>query len=148
MLSHSGRNFSHAHAFEKLLDSDMEEGKIYTKNKGGRPRKDVKRDRILSLKCSVIERKLICENAKKANLSVSEYLRKMGLTGKIDRCEKVIPKEILVLTGTLNHLAANLNQIARKRNGIEELNALERAGLEVQSRDLKRLAIEIRSHLK
>ena len=79
---------------------------------------------------------------------MSEYLREMGLSGKIDRREKAIPKEILLLTGTLNHLAANLNQIARKRNGIEELNALERAGLEVQSRDLKKLAIEIRSYLK
>lgn len=126
----------------------MEQVKIYIQNKGGRPKKDVKRDRLLSLKCTVIERKMIREKAKTANLSVSEYLREMGLTGKIDRCEKAIPKEILLLTGTLNHLAANLNQIARKRNGIEELNAFERAGLEVQSRDLKRLAIEIRSFLK
>ena len=126
----------------------MEKTKIYIQNKGGRPKKDVKRDRLLSVKCSVIEQKIISENAKTANLSVSEYLRKMGLTGKIDRREKAIPKEILLLTGTLNHLAANLNQIARKRNGIEELNALERAGLEVQSRDLKKLAIEIRSYLK
>ena len=126
----------------------MEKTKIYIQNKGGRPKKDVKRDRLLSVKCSVNERKMICENAKTANLSVSEYLREMGLSGKIDRREKAIPKEILQLTGTLNHLAANLNQIARKRNGIEELNALERAGLEVQSRDLKKLAIEIRSYLK
>jgi hypothetical protein len=57
----------------------------------------------------------------------------MGLTGKIDRREKALPKEVLELTGTLNHMAANLNQIAKKRNGVEELNALDRATLKVQS---------------
>ncbi len=37
------------------------------------------------------------------------------------------------MTGTFNHIAANLNQIAKKRNSGEELNALERASLKVQS---------------
>jgi hypothetical protein len=126
----------------------MEEVKVHTKNKGGRPKKDVKKDQLLAIKCSLSERKEIEEKAKTANLSVSEYLREMGLTGKIDRHEKTIPVEILQFTGTLNHLAANLNQIAKKRNGIEQLDALERAGLEVQSRDLKRLAEAIKNFLK
>ncbi len=125
----------------------MGEAKTHTKNKGGRPRKDVKKDQLLAIKCSLSERKEIEEKAKTANLSVSEYLREMGLTGKIDRPEKSIPLEILQFTGTLNHLAANLNQIAKKRNGIEQLDALERAGLEVQSRDLKKLAEAIKNSL-
>ena len=70
------------------------------------------------------------------------------ITNVIDRLEKAIPKEVLQLTGTLNHLAPNLNQIAKKRNGIEQLNAFERAGLQVQSGDLKRLAEEIKNYLK
>lgn len=61
---------------------------------------------------------------------------------------KALPAEVLQLTGTLNHLAANLNQIAKKRNGIEQLDALERASLEVQSRDLKRPAEAIKNYLK
>lgn len=61
---------------------------------------------------------------------------------------KVLPQEVLQLTGTLNHLAANLNKIAKKRNGIEQLNALERASLEVQSRDLKRLVETIKNYVK
>jgi len=52
-------------------------------------------------------------------LTVSEYLRNLGLGSKIDRRQKVLPKEVLAFTGTMNHIAANLNQIAKKRNGIE-----------------------------
>ena len=126
----------------------MEAVKTDIKNKGGRPKKEVKKDQLLSVKCSLIEREVIQAKAQITNISVSEYLRKMGLTGKIDRCEKILPKEVLQLTGTLNHLAANLNQIAKKRNGIEELNALERVGLQLQSRDLKKLAEEIKNYLK
>jgi hypothetical protein len=126
----------------------MEITKTHIKAKGGRPKKDVKKDCLISVKCSISERDVICAKAKAVNLKVSEYLREMGLTGKIDRREKTFPKEILQLTGTLNHLAANLNQIAKKRNGVDELNALERAGLEIQSRDLKRLAEQIKNHMK
>ncbi len=133
---------------QKLGEEGMEGTGNYIGNKGGRPRNPVKKDQLLGVKCSLIERKVIEGKAKLANLSVSEYLRTMGVIGKIDRLEKSIPKEVLQLTGTLNHLAANLNQIAKKRNGIEELNALERAGLQVQSGVLKKLAEQIKNYLK
>ena len=68
--------------------------------------------------------------------------------GNIDRRERALPKEVLQLTGTLNHRAANFNQIAKKRNGIDELDAFERAELMVQSGQVKRLAEEIKSHFK
>src|SRR5690606_18122674 len=126
----------------------MEEVKELTKNKGGRPKKAIKRDQLLNMKCTLTERKVIQYKAKLANLSVSEYLREMGLTGKIDRREKKLPKEILQFTGTLNHVAANLNQIAKKRNGPDELNAFERAGLMVQSGEVKCLAEKIINHFK
>ncbi|WP_436489898.1 relaxase/mobilization nuclease domain-containing protein [Chitinophaga sp. ARDCPP14] len=38
----------------------------------------------------------------------------------------------------LNHMAANLNQIARKRNSREELNLIERTGLSKLSEEQKR----------
>ena len=126
----------------------MEEQKPRTKNKGGRPKKAVKKDQLLAVKCSLFERRAIEARAKSANLNTSEYLREMALTGKIDRREKALPKEVLELTGTLNHTAANLNQIAKKRNGIEELNALERASLKVQAGELKEIAAQIKSFLK
>lgn len=126
----------------------MEGTKTYIRNKGGRPRKAIKKDQLLGVKCTLPDRGAIEANAKLANLSVSEYLLKMALTGKIDRREKVFPKEILQLTGTLNHLAANINQIAKKRNGKDELNALERFDLQAQSDQLKELAQQIKNHLK
>jgi hypothetical protein len=125
----------------------MEETTVKNK-KGGRPRKAVKKDQTITVHCTTIELKLIIAKSKLAGFTTSEYLCRLGVNGKIDMRSKALPKEVLQLTGTLNHLAANLNQIAKKRNGIEELNALERAGLEVQSRDLKRLAEEIKNYLK
>jgi len=72
----------------------------------------------------------------------------MGLTGNIDRREKVLPKEVLKIIGTFNHTAANLNQIAKKRNGIEPLTAFDRANLLAQSADLKTLTETINNYLK
>lgn len=126
----------------------MEQNEIIKKKKGGRPKKAIKKDQLLPVKCDKEERRKIESRAKSVNLSVSQYMREIALNGHIDRREIVFPKEVLQLTGTLNHLAAYLNQIAKKRNGIEELNALERATLEIQSRDLKRLAEYIKNYLK
>ena len=108
----------------------MEEAKGFTKNKGGRPEKVVKRDKLLGVKCTTVEAFLIKAKAEKVQLTVSEYLREQGLTGKIDMHRKVFPKEVLQAIASLGHLAANLNQIAKKRNSSDELNALERAELQ------------------
>jgi len=126
----------------------METVAVRIKNKGGRPSKDIKQDHFIGVKCTLIEKTLLQEKAKILGLTLSEYLRESGLKGQAVSKIKVLPQEVLQLTGTLNHLAANLNQIAKKRNGIEQLDALERAGLEVQSRDLKRLAEAIKNYLK
>lgn len=126
----------------------MEQQNVITKNKGGRPTKAIKRDQLMAIKCTLYERKVIEARAKSANLSVSEYLREIGLTGKIDRRNKALPKEVLGFTAMLNHMAANLNQIAKKRNGIDELSPLERAELKVQSGQVKELATQIKSYLQ
>lgn len=122
--------------------------KAKSAHKGGRPKKGIKQDQLLAVKCTLIERKVIEAKAKSVLLSVSEYLRNQGLSGKIDRHQKVLPKEVLAVTATLNHMAANLNQIAKKRNGIDELNALERAELQYFSGQFKQLAHDIKNHLK
>ncbi|MNQ70092.1 hypothetical protein D3C85_847160 [compost metagenome] len=121
----------------------MEENEI--KNiRGGRPKKVVKRDQLMAIKCTLYERKIIESKAKKVDLTVSEYLREVGLTAKIDYRNKALPKQILSFTGVLNHMAANLNQIAKKRNSNDELNTLERAELKVQSSQVKDLAVQIK----
>ena len=129
----------------------MEEGNAKEakgSRKGGRPKKAVKCDQKLTVMCTLIERKVIEAKARLALLTVSEYFRKIALGGKIDSRQRVLPKEVLVLTATLNHMAANLNQIAKKRNGIDELNALERAELDYFSRQFKSLANDIKNYLK
>jgi hypothetical protein len=124
-------------------------GEATVKNKkGGRPRKAVKKDQTITVHCTVIELKLIVAKSKQVGFTASEYLCGLGVNGRIEMRRRALPNEVLQLTGILNHLAANLNQIARKRNGIEELDALERASLEVQSRDLRKLVEEIKNYLR
>jgi len=94
----------------------MQAQKNQTGSKGGRPKKTVKRNYALTVKCNIIERKVIGRKAKEGGLTISEYLRESGLTGKIDRQKKSVPAEISEYKATLNHLAANLNQVSRKIN--------------------------------
>lgn len=124
----------------------MEEKEI-KKHRGGRPKKEVKRDQLMAIKCTLYERKIIESKAKKVNLTVSEYLREIGLTTKINYRNKALPKVILSFTGVLNHMAANLNQIAKKRNSNDELSPLERAELKVQSGQVKDLAVQIKNFM-
>lgn len=126
----------------------MEQIKQHNKRKGGRPKKNIKQDQLLSVKCSKLERIAIETKAKMANLSISAYLRRMGITGKIDRHEKALPKHILQLTGTLNHTAANLNQIAKKMNSNDGLDVVEKAMLNMLSKKLQSLAVEIKNYMK
>jgi hypothetical protein len=126
----------------------MEKKRTFIKNKGGRPKKGIKKDCKVSVRCSIIQRKALQQNAKIALKTVSEFLLQLGLSGKIDRLEKPIPKEILQLVGALNHIGANLNQIAKKRNGIEPLNAFDRAELKALANEITRLAKTIKNYFK
>jgi len=148
MLRIQGGDFPHGSHSENAADSTMDQHANNRKKKGGRPKKAVKMDQLLGVKCSLIERKAIEARAKSVNLSVSEYLRKMGLTGKIDRNDKILPREVLQMTGTLNHLAANMNQVAYKRNRQDELNAIERAELLHDASRIRQLAKDIKSYLQ
>lgn len=125
----------------------MEQQIKTTKNKGGRPPKAIKKDQYLAVRCSQYERRVIEAKAKKARATVSEYLRKMGLTGKIDIKEITLPGDFLAFTATLNHVAANLNQIAKKRNGVEELSTYERADMKVTATLCREIVAKIKSSL-
>jgi hypothetical protein len=122
--------------------------KTTAKNKGGRPSKAIKRDRLIGVKCTLLEKRTIEAKAKYSGQSVSVFLRNLGTGCRIDMRKMFLPKEILQFTGTLNHMAANINQIAKKRNQNDELNALERAQLNQLSKAVKQLAQNIKNHLK
>ena len=115
-------------------------------NKGGRPAKEIKRNKTITVHCSALEQRLLKEKGREAGTTVSEYLREIGLNGKIDRQKKAFPKDALLLKGTLNHIAANLNQIAKKRNSGEDLGAFMRTQLEEECEQLHTLTITIRNY--
>ena len=98
--------------------------------KGGSPPKEIKRNKTITVHCSAFEQRLLKTKSKEAGITVSEYLRDVGLAGKIDRPKIEFPKEALLLNGRLNHLAANLNQIAKKRNSGEDIGAFMRTQLD------------------
>jgi hypothetical protein len=142
-------DFSHADAFKKSSGRDMEPVDIKQKNKGGRPIKAVKKSRVLTLKCSNYERMIITAKAKKLDLTTSQYLREMALSGKVNFQGKALPKEVLELTGTLNHMAANLNQLAKKSNSVTEImTKMDFMILKWLSEDLKGFALKMKILLK
>lgn len=116
------------------------------KNKGGRPTKKVKRQEQLAVMCTFIERRIIESKAKKAGFTISEYLREMGLNGRL--IIKTYPPEILQFSARLNHLAANVNQLAKIKNANEQLTPIERAELKVLSEEIRILATNIKQYLK
>jgi mobilization protein NikA len=115
-------------------------------NKGGRPKASLKRSNHLTVMCTIMEKKIIQMNAWKAGTNISVFLRTLGLNERVK--VKTLPKEVLQLTGTLNHVAANLNQIARKRNGVDELDAMDRALLNQEVRSLQGLVKAVKTYLE
>lgn len=126
----------------------ISETKNINKRKGGRPKQTVCRSQQLAVMCTLIERKIIEYKAKTSDMSISEFLRTLALKGQVDRKIKALPKDILLFTATLNHLAANMNQVAKKRNSMDELNAIQRAELNQLSEQIKQLAKDIKSCLR
>ncbi len=140
---------SHADAFVQVIKkSDMEERKEKIKNKGGRPVKADKRNRLIGVKCTLTERFIIEGKANAAGLTLSEFLRISGLNSKIDILKKALPKEVLKAIADLNHMAANLNQIAKKRNSFDELNALDRAELSFTVGQLKQFVNDFKNYFQ
>lgn len=121
-------------------------GKSRSVNKGGRPKASLKRSNHLTVMCTIMEKKIIQMNARKAGTNISVFLRTLGLNERVK--VKTLPKEVLQLTGTLNHVAANLNQIARKRNGVDELDAMDRALLNQEVRSLQGLVKAVKTYLE
>lgn len=114
--------------------------------KGGRPAKEIKRNKTITVHCSAFEQRLLKEKGKEAGITVSEYLREVGLPGKIDRPRKEFPKEALLLNGKLNHVAANLNQIAKKRNSGEDIGIYMRTQLDELCDQLHSLTYTIKNY--
>jgi hypothetical protein len=135
--------------FTNKEEKKMESVKTYSKNKGGRPLKALRKSQVISLKCSAFDKAIIKAKAKKANLSASEYLLEISRNGTIVVTEKQLPGEVLKQLGAVHHMAANLNQLAKKSNSVtDELSAAERFELQVLSGELKLMVQLIKNYLR
>ena len=106
------------------------------------------RSQQLAVMCTVMERKEIESKARYLQKSVSEFLRLLGLNSPIDIKEKALPKEVLQLTGTLNHLAASIHQLVYKNNQEDDFSTAEKAEFKCLSNQVQELARDIKSYLQ
>ena len=118
------------------------------RSRGGRPKKAVKRSYAITVKCTILERKVIERKAREAGFTLSEYLRIKGLDGKFVSRQKALPKEFLEYKATLHHAAANINQIARKVNATGELESTEKAALLILEQEIKQHIVTIQNSLQ
>jgi len=131
----------------KKISNDKEIADKARIRKGGRPKVAHKRREALSVMCNLLEKKIIQANARNAGRSVSVFLRDLGLHERVNMKVKSLPKPVLQLIGTLNHTAANLNQIAKKRNQGDDLDPLKRALLNQEVRTVQRIVQEIKKYV-
>jgi len=115
--------------------------------KGGRPKVKSKRDQQLAVMCTLEERNLIEQKAKQSNSPVSVWLRSLALQGQTGTSKKTIPKEALLFTATLNHLAANINQLTKKHNQYDLFSDAEINQLQQLITKVKQLATDIKNSL-
>lgn len=67
---------------------------INYKTKGGRPKVIHKKRQALSVMCNILEKKIIQSNARGAGVSVSVYLRNLGLHGRTITRIKSLPNQL------------------------------------------------------
>ena len=64
---------------------------IVRKHKSGRPKKEIKQNEFIGVKCSVHEKNRLKQKAETAGLSLSEFLRETALRGQAVRQIKALP---------------------------------------------------------
>lgn len=126
----------------------MEQNEKQIRNKGGRPKVAVKKDKMIPVKCSSWEKTIIKGKARVVKLTSSEFLRKLALDGKIDRPTNDFPKEVLQFEKLLNNTASNINQIARKLNSTGQFTSYWQEQLRFHLAELKRIEQQINSYFK
>ena len=128
---------------DKLIVMEGNSGR--KKGSGGRPKKAVKRDQLLGVKCTLLERTAIEQKAKSFALTVSDFLRTVALSNAGDPLpKKVLPREVLQLTGMFNHTAANINQLARRHNSGDAISLSDRERLLILEAEVKQVVQTIK----
>ena len=86
------------------------------------------------------------DRARDAGLSVSVFLRDMGLKDSPEK-RKTLPPEVLAFIGVLSGIIGALEIIARKRLDNEDLDGLERAELKFRAKEVKMVIKDIKFYL-
>lgn len=126
----------------------MEQHEPVKKGKGGRRKKAVKKDQVLHVKCSLLDKTTIHGRAKNVGVSISQYMREIALTGKIDRKDKTFPKEVLQLIALLHNIASNINQAVKKLNSTGVLTPFWKQQLEFHLGELEKIEGKINSYFE
>jgi mobilization protein NikA len=101
----------------------------------------------VSVWCTQTEKKYIEIQAKKAGLPASEYLRALGMQGRLKK-PPTLPPEVLSFKGCLAHLAGVLEPLTIRRQNGEDLSAIERAEMKVALAEIKKIMNGINNHLQ
>jgi hypothetical protein len=117
-----------------------------TKNKGGRPKAPIKKNKVISVKCTAMDKMTIKGKARAAQTTVSELLLKLGLEGKIDRSKSTLPADANKLISIVNNIANNINQIAKKLHQTGQVTPYWKEQLEFHLGELKKIELTINSY--
>lgn len=118
------------------------------KNRGGRPRVGDKKDRVISVKCSLRDKTTIQGKARTLRATASEFLRKLGMDGKIDRSNTNLPFEANKIISLLNNIANNINQITKKLNSTGQMTYYLKEQLDFHSAELRKIELLINSYFQ
>jgi hypothetical protein len=126
----------------------MEQKEPVKKHRGGRPKKSIKNDQVLHVKCTLLDKTTIQGKARIAGYTVSRFMREIALKGKIDRKDKTFPKEVLKFEALINNIGSNLNQIAKKLNSTGQLSPFWAKQLEFHLDELEIIKEKINSYFQ
>jgi len=109
--------------------------------------KALHKNRHAKVNFTAAEKRYIEIRARDMGLSVSSYLREIGLKD-FPAKERSLPTEVLAFNGQLSQLIGFLEIIARKRLDNEDLDSLQRAELTFRLKEVKLLIENIKTYLQ
>jgi len=93
------------------LQRKMTSEETIIKHPGGRPKKQVKRDIVKGVRLSKAEFYVVKQNAAKAGIGISLFIRQTAINGKI---KPLLDEEERQFVRQLVGMANNLNQLTKK----------------------------------
>lgn len=106
------------------------------RKKGGRPAKEVKKEKTISVHCSYGDYLTIKARAEEVGLKISQFLLRVGMDKPLPTIRT--PEQIQELR-ELRGMATNLNQIAKSVNAGETLNEVALDDYQKISQYIKKL---------